>query len=206
MLARERGAAVTSGMDEFFGRAIPAPPAVAAEPAFVRAAQLYGRFAHVVDTDGVAFFGHEPSWSENDLVQAIARRPGGVAWFVVDAEAMAERVRERTVADMVAVAEELGGEVRRAGSIEGLGLGFLRGALLRTPPFAAVKVSASVTHTIGGLRIDREGRVLGEDGAALDGLYAAGVDAGGVATGGYASGLAAALVFGCSTAEAVARG
>jgi fumarate reductase flavoprotein subunit len=204
MLARERGAATTAGMEEFFGRAVPAPPAVATERDFVRAAQLYGRHAEVVDADGTAFLDGEPSWSENDLVQAIARRPGGVAWYVVDAEGMAARVRERTVAEMVAVAEEIGGEVRRAATIDGLGLGALDPLRHRTPPFVAVRVTASVTHTIGGLHVDAAGRVLGEDGAPLDGLYAAGVDAGGVATGGYASGLAAALVLGCAAAEAIA--
>jgi predicted oxidoreductase len=70
---------------------------------------------------------------------------------------------------------------------------------------AAVRVIASITHTIGGLRVDERARVLGEDGAALDGLWAAGVDAGGVSTGGYASGLAQALVLGLAAAEDAAR-
>jgi len=69
----------------------------------------------------------------------------------------------------------------------------------------AVRVIASITHTIGGLRVDERARVLREDGSALDGLYAAGVDAGGVATGGYSSGLAQALVLGLAAAEELAR-
>ena len=60
---------------------------------------------------------------------------------------------------------------------------------------------ASITHTIGGLRIDEQARVLRGDGSAVDGLWAAGVDAGGIATGGYASGLAQALVLGLAAAE-----
>ena len=64
---------------------------------------------------------------------------------------------------------------------------------------------ASITHTIGGLRIDERARVLREDGSPLDGLWAAGVDAGGVSTGGYASGLAQALVLGLVAAEDAAR-
>ena len=77
----------------------------------------------------------------------------------------------------------------------------------RVPPgyALAVHVTASVTHTIGGVAVDREARVLDEDGSPIDGLYAAGVDVGGVATGGYASGLAAALVLGCVAAESIAR-
>src|SRR5207302_183573 len=55
----------------------------------------------------------------------------------------------------------------------------------------AVRVSPGITHTIGGLRIDEQARVVG-----TNGLFAAGADVGGISTGGYASGLAAALVFG----------
>ena len=64
----------------------------------------------------------------------------------------------------------------------------------------AVHVTAGLTHTIGGLRVDECARVAG-----LDGVWAAGVDAGGVATGGYASGLAQALVLGLAAAEDAAR-
>lgn len=204
VLARERGAALTDGMDEFYGRALPAPPAIVREGDFVRATQLYGRHAHPVDDTGAPFFSGEPSWSENDLVQAMARLPGGRAWYVADAAGLRARVRGRTVAEMVAVAEELGGEVRRADMVSGLGLGRLAGPKLREPPFTAVRVIASVTHTIGGLRVDRQARVLRDDGSVVEGLFSAGVDAGGLATGGYASGLAAALVLGLAAAEAVA--
>jgi succinate dehydrogenase/fumarate reductase flavoprotein subunit len=60
------------------------------------------------------------------------------------------------------------------------------------PPFTSVLVQASVTQTLGGLRIDERARVVG----APAGLYAAGADVGGISTGGWSSGLAAALVFG----------
>jgi succinate dehydrogenase/fumarate reductase flavoprotein subunit len=186
-LAVERGAAIAGDPEEFYGRALPAPPARVAEADFVRAAQLYGRFARVVDDDGQPVFFGEPSWAENDLVQAIARQPGGTAWFVADAEATRRRVRERTVAAMIGVAEELGGEVRRDDS-----------------GGAAVKVVAAVTHTLGGLLVDEHARVLRPDRSVVDGLYAAGVDVGGIATGGYASGLATALVLGLAAAEAIA--
>jgi predicted oxidoreductase len=67
-----------------------------------------------------------------------------------------------------------------------------------------VRVVASITHTIGGVRVDERARVLRAGGGAVDGLYAAGVDAGGVATGGYASGLAQAIVQGLTAAEQLA--
>jgi succinate dehydrogenase/fumarate reductase flavoprotein subunit len=186
-LARERGAAVTRDLDEFYGRAMPARPARISEADFVRAAQLYGRYATVLDDAHTPVFSGTPSWSENDLVQAIARRPGGTAWYWVDQSALAERVRDRTVREMIAVAQELGGEVRHG-------------------PAVGVRVVASVTHTIGGLRVDEHARVLRDSGEAIDGLYAAGVDVGGISSGGYASGLATALVLGLTAAESIARG
>jgi succinate dehydrogenase/fumarate reductase flavoprotein subunit len=203
-LARAAGAAQAGDLAEFYGRALPAPPARVEPGDWVRAAQLYGRFAHVVDDDGRPAFAGEPSWSENDLVQAVARCPGGTAWYVVDEVARAEVVRDRTVGEMVAVAEELGGEVRRAETLERLELGPLVSEQLAEPPFAAVRVVAAVTHTLGGLRVDESARVLREDGTPVDRLYAAGVDAGGIATGGYASGLATALVLGLVAAESAA--
>ena len=202
--ARARGAALAGELEEFYGRALPAPPARVGEADFVSASQLYGRLAHVVDEAGEAFFPGEPTWSEADLVQAVALRAGGIAWYVVDARTHRGRAVSGTVAEMVAAAEALGGEVRRAGTVEGLGLGPLRSPKLVEPPFTAVKVRAAVTHTLGGLRIDERARVLGEDGAPLEGLYAAGCDAGGIASGGYASGLAAAVVFGRIAAETAA--
>ena len=60
----------------------------------------------------------------------------------------------------------------------------------------AVRVIASITHTMGGLKVDERARVEG-----VDGLWAAGVDAGGIATGGYTSGLAQALVLALVAAE-----
>ncbi len=185
-LAQERGAGLTNGMDEFYGRALPAPPARIDERDFVRAAQLYGRFATVLDDRDRPVFRGEPAWSETDLVQAIAKQPGGTAWYWVDPDALAERVRERTVGEMIAVAQELGGEVRHG-------------------PRVGVKVVAAVTQTLGGLRVDEQARVLDADGRPIEGLYAAGVDAGGIATGGYASGLAAALVLGLAAAESIRR-
>jgi fumarate reductase flavoprotein subunit len=186
-LAVDRGAATAGDLGEFYGRALPAPPARVDERDFVRASQLYGRFAQVVDDDGSPVFEGAPSWSENDLAQAIAKQPGGAAWYVLDQAVLGERVRERTVEDMVSVAEELGGEVRRDGRQ------------------ISVKVAAGVTHTLGGLAVDESARVLDLSGKPLEGLYAAGVDVGGIASGGYASGLAQALVLGLTAAESIAR-
>ena len=81
-------------------------------------------------------------------------------------------------------------------------------APVQIPPFVAVEVAPSITHTIGGLGVDASCRVLRRtDGRPLPGLYAAGVEVGGVSVGGYTSGLAAALVFGVvAAASAIGDG
>jgi succinate dehydrogenase/fumarate reductase flavoprotein subunit len=180
-----RGGSTSDGMAEFYGRNM--PDADFAESDFVPLAQLYGRFARVFNERGEEFFTGEISWSENDLVQATAREPGARAWYVLDDAGLAERVRGRSVNDMVAAAPT---------RVDPSALPF------PAPPGArvAVRVRPGITHTIGGLRIDERARVVG-----VDGLFAAGADVGGISTGGYASGLAAALVFGRIAAESAAQ-
>jgi succinate dehydrogenase/fumarate reductase flavoprotein subunit len=202
--ALARGGGLAGDPSEFYGRLQPAPPAVVAPVDFVRAAQLYGALAHAVDVEGRPFFAGEPRWDETDLALAVARLPGARAWLVVDGDALRRSTGGRTVADRVVVAEELGGEVRRAAEPVGLGLGPLASPKLRTPPFTAVLVRPGVTHTYAGLAVDAAARVLGAGGRPLGGLYAAGADVGDVFTGGYASGLAAALVLGLVAAESAA--
>jgi succinate dehydrogenase/fumarate reductase flavoprotein subunit len=185
-----RGAGRTAGLAEFYGRALPAP---VGEDDFVRASQLYARHALVLDDEGRDL--GDAAWHESDIVQ---RFPNGRAWYVVDARAMRQPVRERTVADLVEAAREAGGDVRPAGELP---FEIPSSPKLVEPPFLAVRVYAGVTHTIGGLRIDDDARVLDAEAAPIPGLYAAGADAGGIFTGGYGSGLAAALVYGRIAAE-----
>ena len=94
------------------------------------------------------------AWHESDIVQ---RFPGGAAWYVVDARALREPVRERTVADLVEAAREAGGDVRPAEKLP-FALPALRSSWSR--PSWRSRVYAGVTHTIGGLRIDDRARVL----------------------------------------------
>ena len=135
------------------------------------------------------------SWSEIDLVQAIARRPNASAWYVVDEDALAQEIRGRTVADMVEAARAAGGEVLLANEL---------GSTFPVRTATPCTSSRAITHTIGGLRVDAQARVLDGDGAPIEGLYAAGADAGGISAGGYASGLASALVLGRAAAETAA--
>jgi succinate dehydrogenase/fumarate reductase flavoprotein subunit len=181
--ALSRGAAPSAGMSEFYGRNMPDTPWTAAE--LVSASQLYARRARIFDEAGVEFFQAEDvSWSETNVVQATARRPGARAYYLLT---------ERALADPVVA--ERAGPFLAAGELP-----------FAAPPgtAAAVRVVASITHTIGGIGVDDRARVLDAGGRPVDGLFAAGVDAGGVAAGGYASGLAQALVLGLVAAEQAA--
>jgi fumarate reductase flavoprotein subunit len=167
------GGRTSAGMDEFYGRNMPAPPAQVGEDDFVPLAQLYARHATVFAGDDT--FTTE-TWSEVDVVQWTARRPDARAWYRVPSERLSERIRDRTVGDMIAAAEAAGAPVERADDS------------------VTVGVRAAITTTVGGLAIDTRCRVAGD-------VFAAGADAGGVMTGGYSSGLAAALVLGMVAAE-----
>jgi fumarate reductase flavoprotein subunit len=174
-LGVEAGAGTSRGLDELYGRNMPAPPARIFERDFVPLAQLYARHATVRNRDGEVF--ETRTWSEIDVVQWTARQPGARAWYTVKEDALAERVRERSVAEIVSAAELAGAPVeRRAGEV-------------------VVEVAAAITTTLGGLRVDERAQ-------AAPGVFACGADVGGFATGGYASGLAAALVFGRIAADA----
>jgi fumarate reductase flavoprotein subunit len=176
-LALSRGAAIAGDLDEFYGRAMPAVDELAEED-FVRLSQLYGRFASIT-SEGRQFEG-PPSWSEIDVAQWIARQPGGRAWLVVDESQLAERVRQRTVGEMIGAARDAGAPVEEEG-------GRVR-----------VLVRAAVTQTLGGIRVDERAQ-------AANGLYVAGADVGGISTGGWSSGLATALVLGLVAAESAVR-
>ncbi len=150
--ALARGAAEAPS-DEFYGRAMPGP---VPEEQFVAASQLYGRFARRVNDLGEEFYPGEVSWSENDLVQAIAAQPGGRAWYELDAEALARP----EVAEKLPYAQET----------EPLQGGGLR-----------VRVYAAVTHTYGGVRVDTRARAA--NGVWVAGVDAGGVSNGGYASG-----------------------
>jgi hypothetical protein len=168
------GGSLTAGMDEFWGRAMPAPPAVVDPSGYRTLGQTYARFARVVNERGEEY--RPRSWSEIDVAQWIARQPRGRGWFHVSDDALAERVRDRTVAEMIESAREAGARVERRGEE------------------TVVEVAAGITTTLGGLVVDTSAR-------AADGVWVAGADAGGISSGGWASGLASALVLGLVAAE-----
>ena len=240
LAALAAGARESVGLDEFYGRNLPAPPAEFPPERFVEVSQLYGRYAVALNRNGERYADEAADWSETALTRATARQPGLRAWYLVDGVGVDRRVRERTVGDMVATARETGGTVLEAEGPEELAQrlaerGVPQGVVLRTlegynaaeaegrtaelspprsgpappvkvPPFVAVEVAPTITHTIGGLAVDEGCRVLCRSEARpLPGLYAAGVEVGGVSVGGYTSGLAAAVVFGRVAAESASQ-
>ena len=174
-LALAAGAELGAGLEQIYARAMPAPPARVEPADFVRLSQLYARYAEVTNERGERY--ETATWSEIDTAQWMARQPRARAWFRVPRAALGERVRERTVGEMVEAAEAAGAPVRHE------------------PEHVTVETVAGITTTLGGLRVDSAARAAPE-------VFACGADAGGVATGGYASGLAAALVFGRIAARA----
>ena len=236
LAAREAGARASAGLDEFYGRNLPAAPAKFSPDEFVEVSQLYGRYAVAINENGERYTDEAADWSETALTRSTARQPSLHAWYILDSNALKRKVRERTVEEMVETARRAGGGVFEAGSLEVLAnrlaeRGVPRENVLHTldaynaavskgeagelspprsdpavsvevPPFVAVEVAPTITHTVGGLAVDGGCRVLREtDGLPLPRLYAAGVEVGGLSTGGYTSGLASALVFGEVAAE-----
>jgi succinate dehydrogenase/fumarate reductase flavoprotein subunit len=169
------GAVTGDGLGEVYARAMPAPPARVRPADFVTLSQLYARHAEVTGAGGERH--RTATWSETDTGQWLAGQPRARGSFRVGEAALAERVRDRTVGEMIEAAERAGAPVRRE------------------PGHVTVEVVAGVTTTLGGLAVDEHAQAAPE-------LFACGADAGGIATGGYASGLAAALVFGRIAARA----
>ena len=236
LAALDSGARESTGLDEFYGRNLPAPPASFSPERFVEVSQLYGRYAVAINSNGDRYADEAADWSETALTRATVRQPDLRAWYLLDGASLRRRVRERTAGEMVETAKEVGGTVLEAETPEHLAHKLSEHGLpadrvlrtverynaavlankahrlspprsepaptLETPPFVAVEVAPTITHTIGGLTVDAGCRILSRrEGLPIPGLYAAGVEVGGVSVGGYTSGLAAAIVFGLVAAE-----
>ena len=138
---------------------------------FVGLAQLYARSATVENAPGERF---EPgtgprSTSSSGPPASPARAPGTSSRTT----ALGERVRERTVGEVVEAARAAGAAWSACdGAVRVPGRG-------RASP-----------RRLGGIRVDERAA------APPRGVWAAGADAGGISTGGWSSALAAALVLG----------
>ena len=109
--ALARGAATTPGMDEFYGRVMPAPPAQITEEGFVPLAQLYGREARIFTEEWREITPPQVAWHENDLAQLIGPR----GWYVV-AETN-ERIEAARAAGGTVVEKEEGLAVHVAAAV-----------------------------------------------------------------------------------------
>jgi tricarballylate dehydrogenase len=79
---------------------------------------------------------------------------------------------------------------------------------LDTPPYEAYGVTCGITFTFGGLAVDADARVIGEDGNPIPGLFAAGELVGGLFYFNYpgGTGLTSGSVFGRTAGAGAARG
>ena len=190
-----RGASLTAGLDQFYGRALPGG---VDEGDYVSAAQLYARHALVLDDEGAR--SRRGGLARERSRAAAARRsapgtsstrgrfanPCGSArwptWW---------RPRERR--------EETSGRRKsfRSRCPRHPSSSSRRSSRSASMPRSRTRSAACGSTSGAGARRRPAGR--------CPGLLAAGADAGGIFTGGYGSGLAAALVFGRIAAETALR-
>lgn len=155
-----------------------------------------------VNADGVRFSDETRGYSEQAV--AVLRQPGGIAWNIYDARLHAlgrefEDYRNAAAAgavrrfdDVASLAEGTGlpddalcstldGVAAMAGGAgsDPFGRDFTAKPPL-APPYYAVRVTGTLFHTQGGLRVDPRARVLRPDGSALPNLLAGGGAAAGV--------------------------
>jgi len=135
--ALQKGALASAGLDEFYGRNLPAPPAEFPPERFVEVSQLYGRYAVAINARGERYADEGADWSETALTLATAHQPGLHAYYILDAAGLEGRVRERTAKEMVQAAGSTGGTVIQAASLTQLAgelaaHGVPREAFLRT--------------------------------------------------------------------------
>ncbi len=120
LAALAAGALESAGLDEFYGRNLPAAPAEFPPEEFVKVSQLYGRCAVAINANGERYADEAADWSETALTRATARQPGLHAWYVLDAAGLQSRIRDRTAGEMVETARRAGGIVLEAPSLEAL--------------------------------------------------------------------------------------
>jgi len=218
-LGQAAGASLSCALNRFYGHLIPDRLDRFGPAEYLPLTQYHSAHSLLVNLHGRRFT--DESLGDETSNQAVLREPESRAVLICD-----ERVRrEHAVGppyphgqeiDRFAAAAAVGARLARADTIGELvarvgewGVDAaaltrtLAGAPLREPPFHALAVAPCITFTFGGLRTDRDGRVLDGEGRWVRNLYAAGADAGGLQGPGYVGGLALGLVFGPRVADAV---
>jgi len=178
-------------------------------------AQVYAHHALLVDEAGRRVEQPVHDWADTQVINALAHRTGR-GWLLVGRDALALVTPHGSVGDLVAAAEQAGSPVLWAGTsdvaaeLAAVGVELHHDAGVHAAALSAacaVPVVPGITHTMGGIQVDAQARVLARDlhiGGVIPRLHAVGVDVGGVANGGYASGLAQALALGRIAARTIA--
>jgi len=222
LAATEIGAAVSPGLDCFYGHAIAAPPAVFSPDEFLDLSQKYGTITVALNLDGSRFTDESAGSGEEVLNQAVARQRDATAFYVLDSELMEMSPPQGTLPRVtIERLRSHGGTAVESDTLEGLCHRLeelfperkeYRFPLVK-PPFTAVPVRSGITFSNGGLEVDTEMRVLRRTTTistlpnvvvratelkfdVIPGLFAAGCDVGNINHGGYMGGLAPALVTG----------
>jgi succinate dehydrogenase/fumarate reductase flavoprotein subunit len=219
-IARAAGAADGPRMDTFYGHLVP-HPLRRFEPAdFLPLTQYHSRDGVLVNRAGGRFC--DETRGDEVSTQAVLRQPGRRAVLLCDESVRRQAVGapypHGAVVDRFAAAAAAGGRMASEPTLDalagrvaewGIDDAELRRTLaatdrLREPPFHALEVQPAITFTLGGVRVDADGRALDANGAPVPGLWVAGADAGGLQGPGYVGGLALGLVLGRRAAESIA--
>ncbi len=121
--ATQAGAAVSPGLDNFYGHALAAPPARYSNFQFRDATQYHGRLCVALNLDGVRFADETSGTGEEALNQHLARQRGGRGVYIVDDDAMEQHPnqgRETITRTILARAQSMGGTVIEAATLEEL--------------------------------------------------------------------------------------
>ena len=127
MAATQVGAAVSPGLDNFYGHALAAPPARYSRFQFRDVTQYHGSLSVALNLDGVRFADETGGPGEEALNQQLARQRGGRGVYIVDDDAMElhpNQGRETITRTILARARSVGGTVIEAATLEELCEGF----------------------------------------------------------------------------------